>query len=58
MAHVYAELEHGEPIGHQILAKTGRCLPFLLGIRWQIEEDQDPHDAVGIEVAVVHGRLG
>ena len=35
---VYGELEHGEPILHQLLAEAGINFPILLGFGWQVEE--------------------
>lgn len=58
MAQIDAELEHRETIGQKVLAKAGCGLALLGSVRGQIEEDQNPHDAIGIEVLMVQGSVG
>jgi len=49
VAQVNAELEHIEPIGHNILAEFGVDLPVLFGFRRQVEKYKYPHDAVCVK---------
>jgi hypothetical protein len=39
LAHFKAQVEQG-------VSKSRRCLAFLLGADWQVEQDEYPHDSV------------
>lgn len=49
MTQVNAELEHIEPIAHNLLSEPGIYFPVLLGFGWQVKKYEHPHDTVCIK---------
>jgi len=46
VAHVDGELEHGETVGQEVLSEVGGGFAFLFGVGGEVEENEQPHDAV------------
>lgn len=53
VAHIDGKLEHRETIAQQLFAEVGGGLAFLFCLGGEVEEDEQPHDAVFAEA--VHG---
>ena len=49
MPHINGELEHSEPVLHQLLSEIRRGLPLLFGLCRQIKKHENPHNLVFTE---------
>jgi hypothetical protein len=54
VSQVHAELKHGKTILEHIVPEFAGIFPVGLGLGWQVEHDEYPHDAICVKAISLH----